>query len=162
VRSTYARRRLTLALLISGSGLLMVSCRSQGAGGPASPAASTLRNVYRDTPSSRAEAICNESADARRDVRDRGGWLANLDGPAAASAGSVAQPLTTDLGVLKLAYRSGAAQPVAGAVSKLLDDLRRMAMSGHAEHARERPCLAAHLRFKLGEHHALPAADRKV
>ena len=126
MRNTYARRRLTLALLISGSGLLMVSCRSQGAGGPASPAASTLRNVYRDTPSSRAEAICNESADARRDVRDRAGWLANLDGPAAASAGSVAQPLTTDLGALKLAYRSGAAQPVAGAVSKLLDDLRRL------------------------------------
>lgn len=37
-----------------------------------------------------------------------------------------------------------------------------LAMSSHAEHARERPCLAAHLRFKLGEHHALPAANRKV
>src|SRR5215471_13767354 len=30
------------------------------------------------------------------------------------------------------------------------------------EHAGKRPRLAAHLRIELGEHHALPRADRKI
>jgi hypothetical protein len=37
-----------------------------------------------------------------------------------------------------------------------------LTVPGDAEDARERSCFTAHLRFELGEHHALPAAHCKV